>query len=274
MWETEIFPDEYASASGSFDQIWTASKYSADSISATTGNIVKVLPYTLNWDLIYAAKADRKKFKLPNDSPLFGFLCDPRSSFERKNIAGLITAFNDSFSSGDDAYLVIKILNRDGHGGYDFERLKAEQNNDRIIFIYGDFDKQDTFNFIKSLDVYVSLHRSEGFGLTLAEAMALGIPVIASNYSGNLEFMTHQNSFLIETNIIQTDRGFGPYPPGTIWGDPNINAAGVTMRHMLSREFRRQHVSRAKKSIEQVLGPSRLGEVCSAYLSELRSEFD
>jgi glycosyltransferase involved in cell wall biosynthesis len=274
VWETENFPEQWLSAVESFDQIWTPSQYSADSIGSTIGKVVKVLPYTLNWELMLAAKGDRQYFKLPEDALLFGFLCDPRSSFERKNIAGLISAFNKSFKHDDNAYLVIKIHGRYGSGSYDFERLKVENKNERVIFVYGDFDRAETFSFIKSLDVYVSLHRSEGFGLTLAEAMALGVPVIASNYSGNLDFMSSQNSFLIETPAVQTDRAFGPYAPGTIWGDPNIEAASDMMRQMLNSDFRRQHVAVAKKSIRQQLSPKKLGKVCEEYLFELVSKLN
>ena len=106
------------------------------------------------------------------------------------------------------------------------------------------------------LDVYVSLHRSEGFGLTIAEAMAMGKPVIASNYSGNLNFMDEGMFGLVETNLIKTSEGHGPYPKNTQWGDPDVHCAARIMIELISRDKR-----------------SEIGNVCrSMALANLNAE--
>ena len=127
---------------------------------------------------------------------LYGFMFDPKSVLERKNVKGLVDAFRAAVRPGDNAALVLKSSDRVGYS-FDYEMVKAEADGETVIFIEQSLDRASTYAFIKSLDAYISLHRSEGFGLTCAEAMAAGIPTIATGYSGNLEFMTAQNSLLV-----------------------------------------------------------------------------
>jgi glycosyltransferase involved in cell wall biosynthesis len=119
------------------------------------------------------------------------------------------------------------------------------------------------------LDVYVSLHRSEGFGLTLAEAMAMGKPVIATKYSGNLEFMNSTNSLLVDAEIVETDRSYGPYPRGTRWADPNINLAANFMKLLGDLYARQKYGIAAKKSIQEKLSPIVVGGIVKTLLKKL-----
>jgi glycosyltransferase involved in cell wall biosynthesis len=106
---------------------------------------------------------------------------------------------------------------------------------------------------MKSLDVYISLHRAEGFGLTCAEAMAASIPTIATGYSGNMEFMTAQNSLLVPASVIRTERPYMPYPRGTLWGDPDQEAAVDAIRAMLDEDARRDLGARGASSVKAQL---------------------
>ena len=81
-------------------------------------------------------------------------------------------------------------------------------------------------------DCYVSLHRSEGFGLTIAEAMSLAKPVIATAYSGNMDFMTLSNSFPVNYRLTAIERDYGPYRQGWPWADPDLEHAAALMRHV------------------------------------------
>jgi glycosyltransferase involved in cell wall biosynthesis len=133
--------------------------------------------------------------------------------------------------------------------------IKANVTSDRVIFLDGTIDRVGAFGFVKCLDVYVSLHRSEGFGLSCAEAMACAVPVIATRYSGNLEFMNDENSLLVHTKIIETDRPYGPYPPGTRWGDPDLEQAGHAMRDMLDAGRRKVLADIGMRSVRRTLTP-------------------
>jgi glycosyltransferase involved in cell wall biosynthesis len=95
---------------------------------------------------------------------------------------------------------------------------------------------------IASADCFVSLHRAEGFGYTMAEAMYYGVPVIASGYSGNLEYMTHENSLLVPCTERLVDVADGPFQRGSVWGDPDIDAAAELMRRVVSDRAEAQRI--------------------------------
>ena len=252
VWETERLPAWFSESGDAFSEIWTPSAYSAESIRAVTSTPVHVLPHMIDFAAIDAAKADRARFGLPQDKVLYGFMFDPKSVIERKNVKGLIDAFRAATRKGDNAALVLKSSDRVGYS-FDYEMVKAEADGETIIFVEKSLDRASTYAFLKSLDAYVSLHRSEGFGLTCAEAMAAGIPTIATGYSGNLEFMTAQNSLLVPTRTIQTERPFGPYPRGTLWGDPDQEAAAAAIRKLLDPDARASIGGAGKTSVRKNL---------------------
>lgn len=267
VWETEELPKSHAESF--FDEIWTPSQYSARAISRTVGCKVRVVPHTLNFGALERAAPKREKFKLPANATLFGFICDPESVLERKNLRGLVDVFKASFRDDDNCYLVVKI-NGSGRGVMEYETVKARAaSSDRIIFVESTLSRQETYDFMKSLDVYVSLHRSEGFGLSCAEAMALGLPVVASEYSGNLEFMDRENSLLVPTKVIETDRPYGPYPSGTRWADPQPEEAMHTLRGLTSLEQRLAIGKAGKKSVYATLRPAKIGRLATDYLRDL-----
>lgn len=104
---------------------------------------------------------------------------------------------------------------------------------------------------------YVSLHRAEGFGLTMAEAMALGKPVIATGYSGNLEYMTEENSYLVGWRLVPVGPGAPPYPPDHHWADPDVEEAAHWMRHVYEHpEEARQRGERARRDILERHSPA------------------
>jgi glycosyltransferase involved in cell wall biosynthesis len=268
VWETEALPRKFSKSEKRFDEIWTASQYSADAIAKVVSCPVRVLPHTIDFAAIDAASANRVRFHMPTDGILFGFSFDPLSVIERKNVAGLISAFNRAFTPKDNCYLIIK-ANGKPQGIYDYDLLRANCRNERVLFMDGTLSRADTFSWMKSLDAYVSLHRAEGFGLTCAEAMALSLPVVATKYSGNLEFMTDQNSLLVTARTIKTNRPFGAYPTDTKWAEPDLDDAASKMRLLLNREYREKLGAVAAKSIRETLNPSRLADIASAYITAL-----
>lgn len=270
VWETEQLPRRFADSQKQFDELWTASAYSQAAILKTVSIPVRVLPHTLDFAALDGACANRARFRLPQNAVLFGFAFDPQSVLERKNISGLVKAFNRAFRPDDNCYLVLKV-NGKTSGLYDYEMIRATARNDRILFQEGTLSRADTFDWMKSLDVYVSLHRAEGFGLTCAEAMALGIPVIASNYSGNLEFMDAQNSILIATKTLKTERAFGPYPAGTVWGEPDLDAAIDAMRNICDADRRIDIGTRGANSVRNKLSTERIGKIASGYIDALKN---
>jgi glycosyltransferase involved in cell wall biosynthesis len=258
VWESEELPARFQDAERIFDEVWTPSRYSAQAIARTIRRPVRVLRHTLDFSAIDRARAARRRYGLPERGTVFGFAFDPMSALERKNVRGLVRAFRAAFREDDDCWLALKV-NGTGAGAFDYERIRAEGEHERILFLEGTLSRDDTFGFIKSLDAYVSLHRAEGFGLSCAEAMALGLPVIATGYSGNLEFMDDGNSLLVPATVIEADRAWGPYPAGTRWGDPDLEAAQRMMRSLLDPQVRAALGRKASASVRARLDPKAVG---------------
>lgn len=268
VWETETLPSRFKKSQTPFDEIWTPSSFSAEAISRTVDIPVKVLPHSLPLDEFAAVRPDRKLFRLPEAATIFGFAFDPASGFERKNVNGLIQAFRSAFRTDDNCYLILKINGR-STGSYEYESMRASVNTDRVLFIDSSLNRWQTFTLLSSLDVYVSLHRAEGFGLTCAEAMGLGVPVVATGYSGNLEFMDPSNSLLVPAKTIQTTRQFGPYPSGTVWAEPDGEAAISSMRSLLNESLRTSLGQAGKIAVQTKLSPARIGDIAEAMLDQV-----
>jgi glycosyltransferase involved in cell wall biosynthesis len=266
VWETERLPAAFRDAQDLFDEVWTPSSYSAEAIGRTIDRPVRVVPHTLDFHALRAAKPDREQFGLPENATLFGFVFDPQSFLERKNIGGLIDAFDSAMRPDDNCYLVLK-LNGRNLGTFEYEMLRVQSGNGRILFVEGTLSRTDSFAFIKSLDVYVSLHRAEGFGLTCAEAMAMEVPVIATGYSGNLQFMDAKNSLLVPASVIETGRPYGSYPAGTRWGDPDVAVAAEMMRSLLDAGARKELGAKARKSVRRKLDTALLGRLVLATMN-------
>ena len=252
VWETEELPTSQARAAKGFDEIWTPSEYSAAAIGKKVDKPVRVVPHVIDFAELDSITSDRSEFNLPTDQVLFGFFFDQKSSLERKNPRGLIKAFKKAFKSSEDVVLLLKVSSP-VPGNYDYEMLKLESDGLNVIWIEETYNRAKTLRLMNCLDVYVSLHRSEGFGLTLAEAMAMGKPVIATKYSANLDFMDNSNSFLVEAEVIETDRSYGPYPRGTRWAEPDLDQAAEFMKLLRDRSVREKYGDYACKSIKDKL---------------------
>src|SRR5262249_16789407 len=131
------------------------------------------------------------------------------------------------------------------------------------------FSRKETVSLMKAADSYVSLHRSEGFGLTMAEAMSAGKPVIATAFSGNMEFMTPANSYLVKYSLTEIDREYGPYREG-FWADPDLDHAAELMRHVFAnRKEARQIGRRGRADILKDFNEQRVGALMRDRLVRL-----
>ena len=158
---------------------------------------------------------------------------DFNSVMERKNPLGLVTAFKRAFPHGSGPSLVLKSINARFQPGHDAALLDAVADRPDISFRDGYVSAEDKTALLAAVDCYVSLHRAEGFGLTLAESMYLGKPVIATGYSGNLDFMTDQNSFLVRHSMVPVGKGADPYPADAQWAEPDLDHAAELMRQVV-----------------------------------------
>lgn len=230
-WELMDFPEQFWDAFKYVDEIWAVSDFTRAAFAAVTDKPVYTFPNPIVKPKVPADAFDRSRFNLP-DGYLYLFVFDFFSEIERKNPLGLITAFSDAFSEGDEPILVIKAVNGDIRYN-DLERLKvAAAGRSDVIVIDEYLDAEDNAALMAACDCYVSLHRAEGFGLTLGEAMALGKPTIGTGFSGNLQFMTEENSFLVPWTPGRVPKGCATYPAGGRWAEPDLVEAARIIRHV------------------------------------------
>ena len=246
-WEVEEYP-EYPVALGMVDEVWTLSEFGRIAISRSTRKPVHVIPLPVSEPPPHRP-LDRESLGLP-DGPYFLFAFDFFSIFERKNPLGLVEAFRTAFAEGAGPTLVIKSVNGD-KCRVDRERLRLACADRRdIVLLESYLTEDDLSSLMGEATAYVSLHRAEGFGLTMAEAMARARPVIGTGYSGNLDFMDADNSRLIPYTLVPVPESSGPYPPTTQWAEPSTAAAVVAMRWVVDNPVEAAELGkRARRSI-------------------------
>src|SRR5581483_6005905 len=246
--ELEKLSPRWHSAFDYYDEIWVTTEYCRKAIAAVSPIPVIKIPQPVLMD---EARPDRSRFGISQSAFVFLFSFDYFSVFERKNPLGLIEAFRDAFRTRDDAILVIKSINAAGDS-VGCERLHEAARGLNVLFLEEHMSGDELATLFASIDCYVSLHRAEGLGLGMAQAMSLGKPVIATNYSGNLEFMNESSSFLVNYKLIEIDRDYGPYEKGYVWAEPDISHAAELMRYLYeNRDKAAQLGSRAAEDIRQ-----------------------
>lgn len=273
LWELPVFPQEWNFALELFEEIWAPSNFTVESIAAVSPVPVLKIGTSLQLPL---PKLDRETLGLPKDKFIFLFMFDFGSSFERKNPLASIEAFKQAFSqSNKEVALVLKFYNSD-HFPHKRERLKTMTEGwPSIYLIDKHLTKQEVHGLIKNCDCYVSLHRAEGFGLTQAEAMFYGKPLIATAYSSTMEFTNVGNSFLVKYDLVETEKNYGPYPKGSIWAEPDVDHASSLMRYVWENPKLAQKVgTKASLDIRKTLDAKSIGHKIKQRLEYIISHTD
>jgi len=180
-----------------------------------------------------AIQPDRKKFGLPADKFVFLFTFDYHSYPQRKNPEAVIAAFHAAFPlERGDVRLLIKTINAERAADVHLRLVDRARGDPRIHFRDEHLRRDDMYQLIASADAYVSLHRSEGFGLGMAEAMYFGKPVVATRYSGNLDFMSDDVACLVDCAMVEVPPGAYPHWQGQQWAQPDLQHAATHMRRL------------------------------------------
>ena len=268
FWEVEKFPEIWASAFDHIDELWLASEHMAQAIGPIAP--VPVVKVTLPVDMQPVLPVPRADANLP-EGFMFLFSFDHHSVFERKNPLATIEAYTRAFDPGDGAVLVLKSINGDAAPDENARLLAAADGRSDVHVIDGYLAPEWKNVMMASCDCYVSLHRAEGFGFTMAEAMYLDKPVVATGYSGNLDFMTEQNSFLVGYEMVEIGPGAAPYPPQGRWAEPNIEQAARFMREVFDdREQAAERGRRGGREIRATHSAAAAGEIMSRRLDLIR----
>ena len=265
-WELPEFPDIWVPAFDLLDKVWVPSAFCQQAIAAKSPVPVLRVPHSVDPG---SAQPDRSAFGIGGDVAFLA-MCDVLSVPERKNPVGVIEAFRRAFPANEPVRLFLKITNLEYQPDLKEAIDRFVADDPRIKLLDGYLTRAQLWTLMASIDCYVSLHRSEGFGLGMAEAMACGRAVIATDWSGNIDFTRPENALLVDYQLIELERDLGPYRRGQVWAEPDIDGAADCMRRIAASPELRQHVGRrAAQTIAREISPAAIAPIVKTRLDAI-----
>jgi glycosyltransferase involved in cell wall biosynthesis len=255
FWELEKFPARWHSCFDYYDEIWVSTTFCQRSIAEVSP--IPVIPIGFPFAIEPAPVANRESLGVNPGTFLFLFNFDFHSVVERKNPEGVIAAFRRAFGGGkENVALVLKSINARHHPEA-AARLRAMAEGLNVLWKDEHLTGTEMKQLFSAADCYVSLHRSEGLGLGMARAMSYGKPVIATGYSGNLDFTTPENSLLVRYRLVELERDYGGYEKGGFWAEPDIDHAAAQMRRVFENPGEAQTLGeKARADLTTRLNPA------------------
>ena len=258
-WELAAFRPDWFAAFAPVDEIWTNSEFEMQSIGAVSP--VPLCKIPLPVEVIWSDPArGREAFAIPQDRFVFMVAFDVGSTSARKNPKMVVDAFREAFAGDENVFLVIKFHSTSVEPAITRQLTQSLRGADNVLVISDLLSDADMGLLRAACDCFVSAHRSEGFGLNIAEFMALGKPVIATAYSGNMEFFDDTVGYPIAYKLTEVKEQAGPYMPFYVWAEPD--------RKDLVAQFQRVYEDQpaawargkaAARRIRDNLSPARIG---------------
>jgi glycosyltransferase involved in cell wall biosynthesis len=259
-WELPTVPPDWRLGVRFVHEVWAPSRFTAAALEALLPGRVRVVPHPVAAAPPAPAPLDRAAFGLPDDAVVVLVSFNLASSFARKNPLGAIAAFRAAFGNRRDRILLLKV-GHPGHFPADFAQLRqAVGDAPNIRLDTDELPRADRHALTRSADIVLSLHRSEGFGLVPAEAMLLGRPVIATAWSGNMDFMDETSAALVGYRLIPARDPRGVFEAdGAEWAEPSPTDAVAQLRWLADdAEARRALGGRGQAMAQARLGAAQL----------------
>jgi glycosyltransferase involved in cell wall biosynthesis len=260
-WELPEFPDGWMPSFDYFDEIWCPSAFVCESIVLKAPFPVVTMPHAIGFERPSAGRASlRALFGLPPASFLFLCLFDLNSYTARKNPGAAVGAFRRSGLAGRGAALVIKVQNADANPA-DFAALtESVRDLPGTVILSSTLSRADVYALEAACDCFVSLHRSEGFGLAVAECMYLGKPVIATGWSATSEYLDAQNGLPVQFSLVKLAESHGPYAKGSTWAEADVDHAARQMQRVHADPAEAARIGAAARlTIENRFSPAAIG---------------
>lgn len=268
FWELERVPEDWISVIDEVDEIMVSTEFIKDAFLKVTNKPVWKVPYPLG--VLMDSGLQRSDFGLPDDAFVFLASFDFNSFVRRKNPQAAIDAFAAAFPNGrEKVRLIIKASNGYRHPDKLRELLGAASLDSRITVRDDVIDRAHVNALQRCCDAFVSLHRAEGLGLGLAECMAQGKPVIATAWSGNMDFMDGENACLVGYDSVLVGEGEYPHDPGSCWAQPRIDEAATWMRKLVNEPELAERIGAQAKNVSEYLSPRLAGAVLAAHVAVL-----
>lgn len=266
-WELPEFPQGWEKAFPVLDEVWTCSDFTTKAIQSKSPVPVFTVPHALTVHV--QPGRSRADFGLPEDKFIFLMSYDVRSFSARKNPQAAVEAFLKAFENDDSVCLLLKLnvpSDWDGEDGL----LNSLRKHRNVLTYAGNLKKPDFNALVNCCDAFVSLHRSEGFGLGPAEAMYLGKPAVLTNWSGNTQYMREDACCPVSYRIVEIDQDYGPYKKGCHWAEADTDDAARWMRRLVDDpEFYRKVSEAGQRVIREEFSPQAVGSIARKRLEEL-----
>ncbi len=250
VWELAAAHPGHFERAKLYDEIWVPSTFNQRAFSAITRSPVEVVPYVVEPPA--GGMAFRERLGIAANAFVFFYMVDASSYIVRKNPQAVLEAFEHEFGGDPGAALVLKVSNLDPDSVFGRELAAAEGRLPNLSCVRETLAEVDVASLLEACDCYVSPHRSEGFGLTVAEAMALGKPAIATDYGSTCDFVDADVAFPVPYRLMEIDEDLGPYFAGAVWADVDVGA--------LAQEMRRARADPAASHEKAAKGRTRIAE--------------
>ncbi len=229
-WELPVMGPDWRRGLSQVHEIWVPSRFNAQALPPETNVPVKVVPHPVT---ALGATSSRDRLGLPADAFIVLTAFDMGSTYVRKNPRAAIAAFRQAFGDDPGCLLVLKVSHPADAGWAMADMADAIEGMGNVRLIADTLSRDDMAALVASADTVLSLHRAEGFGLLLAEAMLHRVPVVATGWSGNLDFMTPGDSALIGYRLIAVEDPQGTYNvPGAKWADADVGEAAAWLTRL------------------------------------------
>jgi glycosyltransferase involved in cell wall biosynthesis len=269
FWELAHFPLGFAEAFRHVDEVWAPTRFCLEAFRPISPVEVRWMPPCVV--PTEAVPADRSALGIDPEAFLFFFAFDALSVPERKNPLGLLAAFAEvARKSPRPVHLLLKVNHATVEPAY-MQNLRSHSEGLPVTLLTSTLSREDLNGLTAACDALVSLHRSEGLGLPLIEAMYLGKPVIATGYGGVTDFLDDETGFPVRYRLTTLERPQGPYPVGAVWADPDVeHAASLMLALIEDPQSAAPKIEAARRRVEAIYAPEAAGERFQCELARIR----